>query len=138
MGGRCGLLGTLLRTVRRGRTVPTSVQSGPWRMRAFLWTIAALVAVLGFVGIVAWLNYDGPQLGRPIMIKPKSEITAQHSPEASNFRMRDRVFHKTFGHGTVVATDGPKLTIEFDDGGVKQVLDGFVVRSNEGGRKTVE
>jgi hypothetical protein len=107
-------------------------------MRAFLWTIAALVAVLGFVGIVAWLNYDAPQLGRPIMIMPRSEITTQHGPEASNFRVRDRVFHNTFGHGKVVATDGPKLTIEFDDGGVKRVLDGFVVRSNEGGRKTGE
>jgi DNA helicase-2/ATP-dependent DNA helicase PcrA len=41
------------------------------------------------------------------------------------------VFHKKFGHGTVVATDGPKLTIEFDDGGVKRVLDSFVVRRNE-------
>jgi hypothetical protein len=100
-------------------------------MRALLWTIAALVAVLGFVGISAWLKYDGPQLGRPIMIVPKGVSTTQHSPEASNFRVRDRVFHNKFGHGTVVATDGPKLTIEFDDGGVKRVLDGFVVRSNE-------
>jgi hypothetical protein len=52
-------------------------------------------------------------------------------PEASNIRVRDRVFHNKFGHGTVAATNGPKLTIEFDDGGVKRVLDGFVVRSNE-------
>jgi hypothetical protein len=32
---------------------------------------------------------------------------------------------------TAVATDGPKLTIEFDDGGVKRVLGRFVVRSDE-------
>ncbi len=99
-------------------------------MRAFLWTIAALVAVLGFIGIVAWINDDGAQLGRPIRITPKREITTQQSPEASNFRVRDRVFHTTFGSGTVVATDGWKLTIEFDDGGVKRVHEGFVVRSN--------
>jgi hypothetical protein len=41
------------------------------------------------------------------------------------------VFHNEFGHGTVVATDGPKLTIKFDDGGVKRVLDGFVIRSDK-------
>jgi hypothetical protein len=53
-------------------------------MRALLWTIAALVAVLGFVGIIASLSYGGPQLGRPIMIMPKDVSTTQYSPEASN------------------------------------------------------
>jgi hypothetical protein len=100
-------------------------------MRALLWTIAALVAGLGFVGMIAWLSDRGPQLGRPLMIMPKNASTAQHSPEASNFRERDRVFHNEFGHGTVVATDGPKLTIKFDDGSVKRVLDGFVIRSDK-------
>jgi hypothetical protein len=33
--------------------------------------------------------------------------------------VRERVFHNKFGHGTVIATAGPKLTIDFDDGGVK-------------------
>src|SRR5262249_47651572 len=97
-------------------------------MRALVWTIAALVAVLGLVAFIAWL--DGPQLGQPIRIAPTT--AAQHSSEVSSFRVRDRVFHKTFGNGTVVATDGPKLTIEFDDGGVKRVVfDSFVVRSDE-------
>jgi hypothetical protein len=73
-----------LRTVRGGRTVPPNVQTGPWKTRALLWTVAALVAVLGFVGIIAWLKYDGPQLGRPIMIVPKGVSTIQLSPEASN------------------------------------------------------
>jgi DNA helicase-2/ATP-dependent DNA helicase PcrA len=65
---------------------------------------------------------------------PNSVSTVQHSPQASSFRVRDRVFHNKFGHGIVVATDGPKLTIEFDDGGVKRVLDGFVVKSNSAPR----
>jgi len=39
-------------------------------MRALLWTIAALVAALGLVGFIAWLNYDSPQLGQPIRIAP--------------------------------------------------------------------
>jgi hypothetical protein len=100
-------------------------------MRALLWTIAALVAALGVVGFTTRLNYDSPQVGRPIRIAPTPASTDQYSSEASNFRVRDRVFHKTFGHGTVVATDGPKLTIDFDNGGIKRVVDSFVVRSDE-------
>src|SRR5262249_11590870 len=114
------------------RTVPTRLQTESWRMRAFLWTIAALVAVLGFVSVVAWLNHDGPQLGQPIRIAPTRATTTQSSPAASSFRVRDQVLHGKFGHGTVVATDGPKLTIEFDDGIVRHVLESFVVRSNQG------
>lgn len=73
-------------------------------------------------------------MGGPIRIMPNSVSTTQRSPDAPNFRVRDRVFHNKFGHGTVVATDGPKLTIEFDDGGVKKVLEGFVVKGNEAPR----
>jgi hypothetical protein len=163
-----------LRTVRSGRTVPTSVQTGRWRMRALLWTIAALIAVLVFItakgvwpvlyrysgwlllgavpvllglGMIAWL-YDGAphvQVGRPILLGRTIGTTAQHRPQPEStpetpehllrdwigFRVRDRVFHTTFGHGTVIATDGPKLTIEFDHGGVKRVIDSFVVRSED-------
>jgi hypothetical protein len=70
------------------RSYPSGrLKTGPWQMRALLWTIAALVAVLGFIGVLAWLNYDGPQLGRPIIIRPiiimpKSVSTTQH-PGAS-------------------------------------------------------
>ena len=92
--------------------------------------LLSLVLVLLALG-VAWMNYDGPRLGQPIVILPKGTSTIHRSPEASNFRVRDRVFHNKFGHGTVVATDGAKLTIQFDDGGMKQIVDAFVARSNE-------
>jgi hypothetical protein len=63
-------------------------------MRALLWIIAALAAVLGLVGVTGqWPDFAGPQLGQPIRIAPKSVSTAQHGPEASNFRLLDRVFH---------------------------------------------
>jgi len=101
-------------------------------MRSLLWTITALVAVLGCVGVIASFNYRASHLGLPIRIMPSRVRTTQQSPEESKYRVRDRVFHNDFGHGTVVATDGPKLTIEFDDGRVKRVLDDFVVRGNEG------
>ena len=96
-------------------------------MRAFLWTIVALVAILGLVG----LNYGGrgSKLGPTLWLVPTHLSTDQHSSEATNFQPGDRVFHNTFGHGTVVATDGPKLTIDFDAGGRKRVIDAFVVRS---------
>ena len=38
----------------------------------------------------------------------------------------DRVRHKKFGEGTVTLVEGNKLTIDFDAGSTKRVLDGFV------------
>jgi len=38
----------------------------------------------------------------------------------------NRVVHQKFGAGTVTSIDGPKLTIEFDEGDVKQVIHTFV------------
>jgi len=34
-------------------------------MRALLWTIAALVAGLGFIGMIAWLSDHGPSWAGP-------------------------------------------------------------------------
>ncbi len=37
-----------------------------------------------------------------------------------------RVFHETFGTGTIINVDGRKLDIRFDEGGDKRVMDSFV------------
>jgi DNA helicase-2/ATP-dependent DNA helicase PcrA len=37
-----------------------------------------------------------------------------------------RVFHEKFGHGTVAAVDGNKLTVDFDKAGRKMVLESFL------------
>jgi len=47
----------------------------------------------------------------------------------SAFAPGARVFHIKFGPGSVVAVDGPKLTVEFDRAGRKMVLDSFVSAS---------
>lgn len=38
----------------------------------------------------------------------------------------DRVFHQKFGNGTVIATEGDKLEVEFDKAGTKKVVARFV------------
>ena len=38
----------------------------------------------------------------------------------------DRVFHQKFGYGTVIASDGDKLEIEFEKAGTKKVIESFV------------
>ena len=45
---------------------------------------------------------------------------------SSAFATGARVFHVKFGNGSVVAVDGPKLTVDFDRAGRKMVLDSFV------------
>ena len=44
----------------------------------------------------------------------------------SAFAKGARVFHDKFGPGTVAATDGNKLSIDFDKAGRKMVLESFV------------
>ncbi len=46
-------------------------------------------------------------------------------PEAAH-ESGARVFHLKFGPGSVVAVDGPKLTVDFDHAGRKLVMDSFV------------
>ena len=48
--------------------------------------------------------------------------------ESSVYLAGDRVFHQKFGPGRVQATDGAKLTVDFDKAGRKMVLDSFVSR----------
>ena len=47
-------------------------------------------------------------------------------PTGPAFRAGARVFHLKFGPGSVVAADGPKLTVDFDHAGRKLVMESFV------------
>ena len=49
----------------------------------------------------------------------------------SAFSDDDRVFHKKFGYGTVLATEGDKLEVAFDKAGVKHVIASYVVAADE-------
>jgi len=44
----------------------------------------------------------------------------------TNYTVGDQVSHPMFGGGTVTAIDADKLTIEFADQVVKQIIDGYV------------
>jgi DNA helicase II / ATP-dependent DNA helicase PcrA len=78
---------------------------------------------------------------RPTNARPrraKTAVTATNEPApseaerpvvmASDYKAGDLVSHPMFGHGTVTAVDANKLTIEFKDGRVKQIVDYYVKR----------
>jgi DNA helicase-2/ATP-dependent DNA helicase PcrA len=67
----------------------------------------------------------GPAMGRFLEGCAVSRVDAP-----SAFAAGVRVFHVKFGPGSVVAVDGPKLTVDFDRAGRKMVLDGFVSRTD--------
>ena len=52
--------------------------------------------------------------------------TKRPHPATSGFRKGERVHHPTFGPGTVLAAEGDKLTIAFDDAGEKRIMARFV------------
>jgi DNA helicase-2/ATP-dependent DNA helicase PcrA len=63
----------------------------------------------------------GADVGRLFEGRADSRSTA-----ASAFVTGSRVFHLKFGPGSVIAVDGPKLTVDFDKAGRKLVMDSFV------------
>jgi hypothetical protein len=46
----------------------------------------------------------------------------------AGYAVGSKVTHPMFGDGTVTAFDAKKLNIEFGDGRVKQILNGYVKR----------
>ena len=59
--------------------------------------------------------------GRSKRIKPKR-------PAVSDYAVGERVFHDKFGYGTVEDVEGNKLSVNFENSGVKKILDNFVNR----------
>jgi DNA helicase II / ATP-dependent DNA helicase PcrA len=61
--------------------------------------------------------------GRTALSESQEPIT-----EKSGFAIGDLVSHPQFGDGTVTAIEKDKLTINFEDGRVKQIVDYYVKR----------
>ncbi len=57
---------------------------------------------------------------------PMIEGTARPVSGAGAFPIGARVFHDKFGYGRVTASDGPKLTVDFEKSGPKKVMASFV------------
>jgi DNA helicase-2/ATP-dependent DNA helicase PcrA len=56
----------------------------------------------------------------------EGELVASSTGHSSDFSVGDRVRHQKFGYGEVTGVDGNKLTIDFEDAGLKRVVDSFV------------
>lgn len=54
------------------------------------------------------------------------ELVARSVRKTARYNVDDKVRHLKFGVGTVTAAEGNKLTIEFENGQIKKVLDHFV------------
>jgi DNA helicase II / ATP-dependent DNA helicase PcrA len=61
--------------------------------------------------------------------KTLAEAVAQPAPaKLTAFAVGDRISHPQFGHGSITAIQGPKLSIAFDTRGEKQIIDSYVKR----------
>src|SRR5205085_10432998 len=63
----------------------------------------------------------------------EGELVAKSTGVPSSFKVGDRVVHLKFGNGDVVEVDGNKLSVDFDKGGRKRVVDSFIERAWGGG-----
>ena len=59
----------------------------------------------------------------------EGQVIASSIAAGAGFQMGDRIRHAKFGAGVVVHVDGNKLTIEFEGGVTKRVVDSFVERA---------
>jgi DNA helicase-2/ATP-dependent DNA helicase PcrA len=89
-------------------------------------------------------NYDTPgwqrakSMGEPartgergnarLPLTIEGQLVAASTAPTAGFAVGDRITHQKFGAGTVKLIDGNKLTIEFDSGNTKRVVDSFVAR----------
>jgi DNA helicase-2/ATP-dependent DNA helicase PcrA len=72
-------------------------------------------------------SYQGSHPGRQQVIEGEGRLVAVSAPSAtSEHAVGDRVFHIKFGYGKVVAVEGNKLTVAFEQAGEKKVIDSFV------------
>lgn len=49
----------------------------------------------------------------------------------SNFKLGDRVYHQTLGHGEVIGIEADKLSIVFEKGGAKKIMASYVLASKD-------
>jgi hypothetical protein len=58
---------------------------------------------------------------------PEAHAESRGFPtHTSSYSAGERVFHQKFGEGDVVSIDGAKVTVAFDKGGEKRVVDSFL------------
>jgi DNA helicase-2/ATP-dependent DNA helicase PcrA len=81
--------------------------------------IAAAARPAGRFGGDKWARGGGAVIEGEVRAMAPAEENGRFSPGA-------RVFHQKFGYGTVTASDGDKLRINFDHTGEKKVMDSFV------------
>jgi DNA helicase-2/ATP-dependent DNA helicase PcrA len=61
------------------------------------------------------------------VIEGEGRLVAISDPAATSaYSHGQRVFHQKFGYGVVTRIDGNKLTVTFETGGEKRVIDSFV------------
>ncbi len=56
----------------------------------------------------------------------EGELVASSTTKSSAYDVGARVYHNKFGYGSVTEADGNKLTVEFDEGGQRRVVDDFL------------
>jgi cyanate lyase len=57
-----------------------------------------------------------------------TEAKVDHVVDTTGYLIGALVSHPMFGDGTVTAIDADKLTIKFEDGRIKQIVDYYVKR----------
>jgi DNA helicase-2/ATP-dependent DNA helicase PcrA len=71
-----------------------------------------------------WAKQGGKAKREPIQIE--GELFASSTTKSSAYDVGARVYHNKFGYGSVTEADGNKLTVEFDEGGQRRVVDDFL------------
>ncbi|MFT4149583.1 MAG: UvrD-helicase domain-containing protein [Paracoccaceae bacterium] len=79
-----------------------------------------------------WKRMQDRSASRPMAQPREARHMTIDATALSAYGVGDRVFHQKFGYGVVQAIEGDKLEIDFEHAGVKKVVAGFVVPSEQG------
>jgi len=78
-----------------------------------------------------WRRLQDRAATRPVSQPREARDTVIDLAAVSPYGRGDRVFHTKFGYGDVVAVEGDKLDIEFDQAGMKKIVARWVVPAHQ-------
>ncbi len=78
-----------------------------------------------------WRRLQDRSATRPVQQPREARNTVIDLQAVSGYSTGDRVFHTKFGYGGVVAIEGDKLDIDFDQAGMKKIVARFVVPAHQ-------
>ncbi|NUB43789.1 UvrD-helicase domain-containing protein [Fertoebacter nigrum] len=106
---------------------PPGLYGGGFGAAGMASAMDARVASADVYNSPGWKRMQDRAATRPVSQPRETRHVTIDLDAVSSFTLGDRVFHVKFGYGAVVAIEGDKLDVDFEQAGLKKIVARFVV-----------